>query len=350
MNISTVKGVRIEAIAACVPQNKVDNLEFANTHFVEDMSATLKALGVMERHVAVKEETTSMDMCVAAAQKIFAEGGVKKEDIGAVIFVTLTPDCLMPNNSTYAQHLLGLGKDVATLDINHACPGYVFGLWNAALIAQNIQKKVLLLDGDINSKYVSPWDKSTALLFGDAGTSTVVSPDANAQDWHFTFMSDGGNRDAIMVRLGMRYPIKEDYLKYQTWEDGGKRRFIDMEMNGRAVFDYVVDVVPEIANAFMEELETSAQEYDKLILHQANHFMLKKLAKAIGFDHKTQMPICMDKYGNTSSVSIPLTISSELTEPVDHIFMIGMGAGLASGIADLSVKGMKNLGVINIEL
>lgn len=346
MNISTVKGVRIEAICGCVPEHKVDNLEFAKAHFEEDMEATLKALGVKERHVAVKEETTSMDFCIAAAEKIFAESGVKKEDIGAVIFVTLTPDCLMPNNSTYAQHLLGLSKDVATLDINHACPGYVFGLWNAALIAHNMQKKVLLLDGDINSKYVSPWDKSTALLFGDAGTATVVSPDASAPDWHFTFMSDGSNREAIMVRLGMRYPIEAEYLEYKTWEDGGKRRFIDMQMNGRAVFDYVVDVVPEIANAFMDELETSGEEYDKLVLHQANHFMLKKLAKAIGFNHKTQMPVCMDKYGNTSSVSIPLTISSELQDGADHIFMIGMGAGLASGIADLSLKGMKNLGVI----
>lgn len=345
MNISTVKGVRVEAIAACVPENKVDNLEFAKAHFEEDMTSNIKALGVFERHVAVKEETTAMDFCVAAAERIFAEGGVKKDEIGAVIFVTLTPDCLMPNNSTYAQYLLGLDKDVATLDINHACPGYVFGLWNAALIAKNMQKKVLLLDGDINSKYVSPWDKSTALLFGDAGTATVISPDDNAPDWHFTFMSDGSNREAIMVRLGMRYPIKEEYLQYKTWEDGGKRRFIDMEMNGRAVFDYVVDVVPEIANAFMEELETCAEEYEKLVLHQANHFMLKKLAKAIGFDHKTQMPICMNKYGNTSSVSIPLTIASELSEPTDHIFMIGMGAGLASGIADLSLKKMKNLGV-----
>ena len=344
MNISTIKGVRIEAIAGCVPENRVDNMEFAKTHFEEDMLSTIKALGVLERRVAVKEETTSLDFCIAAAEKIFMEGGVRKEDIGAVVFVTLTPDCLMPNNSTYAQHLLGLGKDVATLDINHACPGYVFGLWNAALIAQHLQKKVLLLDGDINSKYVSPWDK-TALLFGDAGTATVVSPDASAPDWFFTFMSDGSNRDAIMVRLGMRYPIKAEFLEYKVWEDGGKRRFIDMEMNGRAVFDYVVDEVPKIANDFMEELETNNEEYDRLVLHQANLFMLKKLAKAIGFDHKTKMPVCMNKYGNTSSVSIPLTISSELQEDTDHVLMIGMGAGLAAGIADMSLKGVKNLGV-----
>ena len=346
MNISTVKGVKLEAIAACVPENSVDNLAFARERFEEDMESTVKALGVKSRRVAVNSETTSMDFCVAAAEKIFSEGGVRKEDIGAVVFVTLTPDCLMPNNSTYAQHLLGLSKDVAALDINHACPGYVFGLWNAALIANNLQKKVLLLDGDINSKYVSPWDKSTAMLFGDAGTATVVSPAADVPDWHFTFMSDGGKRDAIMVRLGMRYPLKEEYLQYTPQEDGGRRRFIDMQMDGRAVFNYVVDVVPGIAGAFMEELETCGEEYGKLILHQANLFMLKKLAKALGFDYRTQMPVSMDKYGNTSSVSIPLTIASEVREPVDPVLMIGMGAGLASGIADLSLAGMKNLGVI----
>ena len=340
----------MEAIAACVPSNKVDNYEFAKTHFDEDLTASLKALGVAERHVAVKEETTSMDMCVAAANLIFEKNGVKKEDIGAIIFVTLTPDCLMPNNSTYAQHLLGLPKDVATLDINHACPGYVFGLWNAGLIAQNLQKKVLLLDGDINSKYVSPWDKNTALLFGDAGTATVISPDISAPDWHFTFMSDGSNRDAIMMRLGMRYPIKEKYLQMKVWEDGGKRRFIDMQMNGRAVFDYVVDVVPEIANAFMDELETGGEEYGKLVLHQANYFMLKKLAKAIGFNHKTQMPICMEKYGNTSSASIPLTICSELDKPVGHSLLIGMGAGMASGIGDITLEGLHNFRVVEKEL
>ncbi len=350
MNISTIKGVRLEAIAACVPTNVVDNLEFAKAHFEEDMESTLKALGVKQRHVAVKPETTSMDMCVAAANHLFEQSGIRREDIGAVIFVTLTPDCLMPNNSTYAQHLLQLPGDVATLDINHACPGYVFGLWNAALIANNLQKKVLLLDGDINSKYVSPWDKSTALLFGDAGTASVISPDNSAPEWHFTFMSDGSNREAIMMRLGMRYPIKSEYLEMKQWEDGGKRRFIDMQMNGRAVFDYVVDVVPPFANAFMDELETAAEEYDKLVLHQANHFMLKKLAKATGFNHKTQMPVCMDRYGNTSSVSIPLTIASEITEPVNNVFIIGMGAGLASGFADIRLSGLKNCGVIEKEL
>lgn len=350
MNLSTVKGVRMEAIAACVPQNKIDNYKFAEEHFTDDFSATLKALGVAERHVAVKEDTTALTMSVKAAEKLFEDGSIKKEDIGAVIMVTLSPDCLMPNNATYAQYLLDLPKDVAAFDINHACPGYVFGLWNAALVCQNLKKKVLLLDGDINTKYVSPWDKSTGLLFGDAGTATVLTPDANAKDWYFSFSSDGFNRDAILMRIGFKYPIKKEYLEYEVQNDGGKRRFVDMEMNGKAVFNYVVDIVPEYAQEFMDELETAPGEYEKLVLHQANCFMLRKLAKAIGFDHKTQMPICMNKYGNTSSVSIPLTICSELTDGVSHILGIGMGAGLATGIMDVDLEGVRNRGVIECEL
>jgi len=336
----------MEAISACVPQNKVDNYKFAEEHFVDDFSVTLKALGVAERHVAVKEDTTALTMSVEAAKKLFEDGSIRKEDIGAVVMVTLSPDCLMPNNATYAQYLLDLPNDVAAFDINHACPGYVFGLWNVALVCQSLKKKVLLLDGDINTKYVSPYDKSTALLFGDAGTATVLTPDANAKDMYFTFTSDGSNRDAILMRLGFKYPIKKEYLEMEEYEDGSKRRFIDMQMNGKAVFDYVVNVVPEYAQEFMDELETAPEEYEKLVLHQANCFMLRKLAKGIGFDHKTQMPICMNKYGNTSSVSIPLTICSELTEGCGHILGIGMGAGLAMGIMDIDLRGVKNFGVM----
>lgn len=340
----------MEAIAACVPTNTVNNYKFAEAHFPDDFTATIKALGVLERHVAVKEETTALTMSIEAAKRIFDEGLIKKEDIGAIIMVTLTPDYLMPNNATYAQYLLDLPKNIAAFDINHACPGYVFGLWNAALICQNIQKKVLLLDGDINSKYVSPFDKNTALLFGDAGTATVLTPDENSKDWHFTFTSDGSNRDAILMRLGFKYPFKTNHLEYETYEDGSKRRFIDMQMDGKGVFDYVVDVVPEYALEFMDELETVAEEYEKLVLHQANAFMLRKLAKAIGFDHKTQMPICMNKYGNTSSVSIPLTICSELQDGVDNILGIGMGAGLSTGIMDISLLDVHNFGITEKDL
>lgn len=349
MIVSTVKGVRMEAISACVPSNKINNREFARENFTDNLDATISALGIEERHTVVKEDTTSLTLCVEAAKRILED--VDLNEIGAVVMVTLTPDYMMPNNASYAQHLLGLPNGIAAFDINHACAGYEFGLWNAALICSNIGKKVLLLDGDVNTKYVSPYDRSTAILFGDAGTATLLSPDKDAEDWHFTFNTDGSNRDAITVKLGFKQNMNAGVLEYRTYEDGSRRREIDMYMDGERVFNYVVKSVPTIVNEFMDEIETSPEEYGHLIMHQANLFMLKRLAKKTGFDFKTKAPVSINKYGNTSSVSVPLTIASELNgRETGQCLLVGMGAGLATGVGSVNLKGLKNYGVIERDL
>lgn len=349
MIISTIKGVRMEAISACVPSNKINNREFAQEHFQENLNAAISALGVEERHTIIKEDTTALTLCIEAARQILKD--IDLSEIGAVVMVTLTPDYMMPNNATSAQHLLGLSNDVAAFDINHACPGYEYGLWNAALICSNLGKKVLLLDGDVNTKYVSPFDKSESIVYGDAGTATLLTPDDNADDWHFTFYTDGSNRNAITVKLGFRHPINAEQLEYKTFEDGNRRRFIDMHMEGERVFDYMVKAVPQLVNEFMDELETSSDEYEKLILHQTNLFMQKRIAKKTGFDFKTKAPVCIDKFGNTSSASVPLTIASELNGiDVGECLLVGMGAGLAIGISSISLKSLTNYGVIELNL
>lgn len=349
MIVSKVKGVRMEAISACVPEKKVNNREFARANFGEDLDATITALGIEERHVIDKDDTTSLTLCIEAAKPILKD--IDPNEIGAVVMVTLTPDYMMPNNATYAQYLLGLPNGIAAFDINHACSGYEFGLWNAALICRNIGKKVLLLDGDVNTKYVSPRDKSTAILFGDAGTATLLSPDEDADDWYFTFNTDGSNRDAITVKLGFKHTVDTKQIEYRTLDDGSTRRDIDMYMDGQRVFNYVVKTVPGIVNNFMDEIETTPSEYDKIIMHQANLFMLKKLAKKTGFDMNMQAPISINKYGNTSSVSVPLTIASELKDKdTGAALLVGMGAGLATGVGSISLNGLKNYGVIERDL
>lgn len=349
MIVSRINGVRMEAISACVPSNKINNREFARENFTDSLDATISALGIEERHVITKEDTTSLTLCVEAARRILED--IDSDEIGAVVMVTLTPDYMMPNNASYAQYLLGLPNGIAAFDINHACAGYEFGLWNAALICSNIGKKVLLLDGDVNTKYVSPHDKSTAILFGDAGTATLLSPDKDADDWYFTFNTDGSNRDAITVKMGFKQGMTSDMLEYKAYEDGSRRRDIDMYMDGERVFNYVVKSVPVIVNEFMDEIETSPDEYDDIIMHQANLFMIKRLAKKTGFDFKTKAPVCINKYGNTSSVSVPLTIASELKDKeVGQCLLVGMGAGLATGVGSVNLKGVKNYGVIMRDL
>ncbi|HPE70215.1 MAG TPA: ketoacyl-ACP synthase III [Thermotogota bacterium] len=343
MQLSRFQGLRVEGIAACVPEYEIDNREFGKELYGESLESLIRAVGVEKRRVCKEKNVTSLDFSVRAAEVLLEQSGVAKEQIGGVVFVTLTPDSLMPNNATYTQHLLGLPNDVAALDINHACSGYVYGLWVSSMMATTLQKKVLLLDGDTNSYYVSERDKSTAILFGDAGSATLIGPEQGSQtQWFFGFHTDGSKRDVLTIPgLGFRNLLSEESLKYKTYEDGSQRRLIDMTMNGQEVFGYVVQHVPKILLEFMGMAETSVSDLDYLVLHQANAFMLRQLARKIKFP-LNKMPISINKYGNTSSTSIPLNICSELKEEISgkdrhRILTSGFGAGLstAAGIIDL---------------
>ena len=336
MNLCTIKGVRMEAISAVVPKNVVNNREFAKEHFEEDMTATINALGIEQRHVCANPETTALDMCCKAAERIFDDGKIAREDIGAVVFVTQTPDMLIPNNASIAQFRLGLQRDTLAFDINHACAGWIYGLWNASLVAKHLNKKVILLDGDTNSKYVSPWDKGTALLFGDCGTATVVSPADKVPDWYFTFDTDGSKAAATTLDIGFKHQLTEKAFEYEVQKDGGKRRNIDMFMDGAAIFAHGYQFIPKLITDFMDELEMDASEYDKLIAHQANLLLLRKVAKKIGFPEEKQVYI-IENFGNSSSACIPLAVCLEKKQC--HALIYGIGAGVSISVGDVRFVG-----------
>ena len=353
MNISKINGTFIEAISAAVPKKTIKNTEFAKESFPkDDFEKTINALGIEQRHVIDNPQTTALDLCFEAARNIFVNTRINPEEIGAVIFVTLTPDNLMPNNASLIQHLLGLQSNIAAFDLNHACSGYIYGLWIASLMVKNMNTKVLLLDGDVNTKYISPWDKATAFLFGDAGTATVISP-SNSSESHFSFVTDGSKRDSLIIPgMGFRRNLTQEDLQYQIYEDGSRRRMVDLFMKGEEVFSYVVNTVPKIANEFLDELEIIVDEVEYLILHQANAFMLRKLSRKLNFTPE-KVPFSIQKFGNTSSASIPLNICSELKIAIKQpkrCILIGMGAGLSTGIADITIGPTICLGVKEVDL
>lgn len=348
MNISTIKGIRIEAISAVVPKNIINNREFAKAHFEEDMTSTINALGIEHRHVCANPETTALDMCCKATERIFESGDITREDIGAVIFVTQTPDMLIPNNASIAQFRLGLKRDTIAFDINHACAGWIYGLWNAALVAKNLDKRVLLLDGDTNSKYVSPWDKGTALLFGDAGTATVVSPSSNVPNWFFTFDTDGGKASATTLDIGFKHMLTDKSFEYIQQDDGGKRRQIDMYMDGAGIFVHGYQTIPKVISDFMDEIETDESEYDRLIAHQANLLLLRKIAKKIGFS-EDKLALIIKDFGNSSSSCIPLIIAQEEKLRIKHPLLFAIGAGVSISVGDISIDNVDNYGIDYIE-
>lgn len=345
-----IKGINIVALAGCVPKEIVNNHIFGVELFENDIKKVIKATGIEERRICA-ENITALDLCVFAAEKIFEEKKELKKEIGAIIFVTSTPEYIMPNNATLVQDRLQLSKEVLAYDINIACSGYPFGLFNAALTAKALKKKVLLLDGDKQSHFTSKYDKATGLLFGDGGSATIVGECSEDTSWKFEFETDGSKHDAIIIEDGgSKNWIKDSSLQYYNLDEKSKIRKIDIRMNGMDVFNFATKNVPKNIKKLISEGEINIENIDILALHQANKFMIRQISKGIGIPLE-KTPMCIEKYGNTSSSTIPIVLGEKYKNELSNkkILMSGFGAGLSIGTAYIETVETLSLGVIEYE-
>ena len=210
-----LEGLSIGGVSACVPHLAVENADYGRELYGDDLDATIKVIGVERRRFA-DAGVTALDLCVKAALSLSEYAGFSYSEFGGLVFVTMTPDFSMPNNASCAHKLLGLPQGAPAFDISMACAGYPYGLWVAGMAARCVGKKVLLLDGDTHSPFVSPYDRSTSLLFGDGGTATVIlPPDASARNvWRFDFVT-AGDRDALLAPdSGYRNRVNAGSLEY----------------------------------------------------------------------------------------------------------------------------------------
>ena len=202
---SIINGVRIEGIYSCLPAKSEDNLARCVEVYGDEKKAlsVVKATGIKSRRI-VSSGTSSLDLCVAAAERLILDRGVAKEDIGAVIDVTFTPERTMPCNACQAQRRLSLPTDLVAFDINLACSGWAYGLFVAGQFAKATGKKVLLLDGDTQTPYMNSADIATVPVMADAGTATLVAPmdAADMRTWKFSFLTNGAKGDVLTLPFG----------------------------------------------------------------------------------------------------------------------------------------------------
>lgn len=307
----TVENVAIAGMACAVPADRRDNSDFVSRFGQEQMAKFEKMVGVRERRFAADGETTA-DLAHVAALRLKETGCWSEQDVDAVLFVTQTPNHILPATACELQTRLGIKKDVAAYDINLGCSGFVYGvLSSASLLQMQGFRKVLLLGGDTISKLTAPDDAASAPLFGDAGFAMVLFRSDTAAPIRYSFMSDGAGARAILA------------------EQGGR-----LTMDGMDVFNFTINEVPDLIKEQMEQSGVSADQVDYLVLHQANKFVLKQVALATGFSMK-KVPVSMDRFGNTSSASIPLTLCDlKMTNPdmgVKKVVMSGFGVGLSWG-------------------
>ena len=335
MSLLSFEHVGIIGISAVVPKRKIDNKNFCGIFKQQELNNTISKTGICERRIADEHICTS-DLCYEAAEILFREMDIDRDTVDSLIFLSQTPDYHQPATAPTLQHRLGLPKSTASFDINLACSGYVYGLATAfSYASQKGMDRVLLLVGETLSKIVSNHDRATALLFGDAGTATIVEKNSQFGPSYFSLNSDGsGYQILIIPGGGYRNPSSLQTIAERQYDDDSKRSDEQLFMDGMEVFNYTMREVPEDIKRILKFSEKTINEIDYLIFHQANKYMTDFFIKKLKYQ-SDNVPYSLDRFGNTSSASIPLTVVTELKSLLENqkktVLISGFGAGFSWG-------------------
>lgn len=347
------RDVEIKAIATAVPkQVKVAKEQ----PFFTDIEAEnfTNVTGVISSHVAPADMTLS-DLCQAAAEKLFEASGWERESIDLIIFVSTSRDFyICPNTANILQDKLGLKTDCMAFDMPFACSGYVYGLSVASSLMQSGQlKRTLLCVGEMTSKNQSNQDKTVWPLHGDAGSATLL--EYNPETKHpmqFNFGSDGAGWEAIICReVGVRYPTTPESLVVKKYDEGIERNAMQCSMDGMSVFSFAITRPGKSIEELSEHFDFPLQNIDFLLIHQANKMIDEKIRKKLKLA-EDKVPYSMPYYGNTSSCTIPITMTSQIREKLEEgeneLVMCGFGSGLSWGAAHVFTNKIICLPVIEI--
>ncbi|MFT4645278.1 MAG: 3-oxoacyl-[acyl-carrier-protein] synthase-3 [Planctomycetota bacterium] len=329
--ILNISNVQVSGSVSCVPKTKISNLENPLFNSSEEALKFVEMTGVEEkRHL--ESGVLVSDLCCEAAELLIKKLEWKKEEIGVLIMVTQTPDYLLPNTAIILQDRLGLSKNTACFDIPLGCSGFVYGasVISSMLTSQGF-KKGLLLVGDSSSLLAGIEDKALSPLFGDAGCATAFEYN-EGKNINFKLWTDGSGFQSIIIPDGgYRNRFSEKSLCVLEDKNGNKRTNVNPKMNGTDVFSFGITQVPRELKSFIKQLSKEVSDIDYFLFHQANKFMLEMIRKKLKLE-SSQVPYSIIKYGNTSSASIPLTLSI-LGDGVRNkkIAMCGFGVGLSIG-------------------
>lgn len=328
-----IGGVRVAGVVSSIPAVRVDNRSFGDRFGETAVAEIIRMTGVQTRYAALPGQTAA-DLCEPAARRLLDRLDWDPGSVDAVILVTQTPDCRIPATACLLQARLGLSTRAQAFDVNLGCSGYVYGLWlGFALIHAGLQR-VLLLTADTFKDVVDPYDRTTGLLFGDAASATALEGDAAAPAAAFVLGTDGrGARNLIIQGGGFRTPVADPRMR----EGGDPEKLF---MDGGEVFAFTLKAVPDLVQRTLRLAGRTLAELDGVLLHQASRMMVTHLGKKIGVP-ADRLPINIDRYGNTGSVTLPLLLSDDLAprlrESGGRYCMAGFGVGWSWGAVCLDL-------------
>jgi 3-oxoacyl-[acyl-carrier-protein] synthase-3 len=324
--IGTANGlaVSITGLGSYVPERVVTNDDLSTMMETSDEWITERT-GIRERRIAAPEEALS-DLALPAAREALADAGLTGPDLDLIIVATVTPDMAFPATAAILADQLG-AHDAGAYDLSAGCTGFMYAVAQAyGMLAGGLAQRALVVGGDVLSKIMDWSDRSTAVLFGDGAGAVVMERVGAGGFLGFELGADGsGGPQLYLPAGGSRTPATEDSV-------ADRLHFV--QMNGREVFKFATRVLVSSAEAVLAECGRTVEEVDVYVPHQANVRIIDYATQKLGIP-EDRVVIDVDRYGNTSSGSIPLALADAKADgrlaAGRLVLMTGMGAGLTWG-------------------
>ena len=334
MAFLSIPNVAIKGISACVPPKVEENRDIP-FYTPEEAEKVIATTGVERKHI-VSDGITASDLCLKACQRLMEELGWEADTVDMICNVTQTSDYINHPNVFVLHEKLGLKQDCMSLDLFHGCPGWVIGLSTAAsLLSHGTMKRALLVDGDCISTIQYAYDHESRPLFGDCGTATALEFDEQTAPLLFQTGSNGTDGKALIREIGAhRKPFTLETFAKEQDKLSGKIQVTEDEqlMDGMSVFAFGISTPPKSMKQLCEHYGKELTDIDKVVIHQANKFMVNKIAKKLKVD-PNRVPFSLREYGNTTSATIPLTIVSQCGKEYAEQHLSTIACGFGTGLS-----------------
>ena len=323
----------IKAISYYLPERIVTNEDLVKEFPGWSIEKIAKKVGDYTRHLASPDETAG-DLAEKAARKLFSENGIDPKEIDFVMLCTQSPDYFLPSTACILQDRLGIPTSAGAFDYNLGCSGCIYGFALAkGLISSGFAKNVLLLTAETYTKYLNPDDKSNRSIFGDGAAACLISQDGFAEIGEFVLGSDGSGADKLILKTGASRQ-KEATGRYFEDEEGHMRYDDYLYMNGGAIFNFTLDIVPELMEQTLKKNSMEKDNVNCFIFHQANKFMLDTIRTVCSIP-KDRFYNNLCETGNTVSSTILIGLKKSIEDNTiglgSTVLVAGFGVGLSWG-------------------
>ncbi len=335
------KNIKVAGVACAVPKNEIKTESYKPIFGDEEVEKFMAMTGVKASHRTLEHQTCS-DLGYRAARELLAHKGVKPEEIGTLLFSSHSPDYRRPSTAFVLQHRLGVPEEAVCYDISLGCSSLVVGMQTmASIMSTSDMRYGLLFVGDTAGKSVNPHDRSSAMLFGEAGAVMLLEKTQNDADQIKALVRSDGSGYKYMIIPGGGYRNLHASEEVVMCADGNERSLMNSFIQGTSVFTFTIFDVPRLIKDFWKQTAAGPDDYDCFAFHQANLYILKQIAKKtkIPFD---RMPITLDRYGNTSGASAIVSLCDVYGAGNDNktikVMACGFGIGISLGATSFEIN------------